>query len=101
MKLKIILSLLGFMVLYAVFIFGGLRFVDWLFEKWNDKIALARHNRGKPKSKQKRPNKKSTKYKGYSMKKEKPVRWSRLMDSYIMLWIVIVILIILVAIFVP
>lgn len=95
MQLKMILALLGFAALYTVLIFGGLRFIDWLFEMLNDKIELAKYNKGKPRYKQKKKlHSKKKKCRGFSMKKENPVRWSRLVHSVIMVWLCVLILIV-------
>ena len=95
MHLRIILALLGLAVLYTVLIFGGLRFIDWLYEILNDKIDLAQYNKGKPRNKQKKKlHTKKKKYSGFSIKKENPVRWTWLVHSVIMVWLCVVILII-------
>ena len=102
MQQRIILALLGFAALYTVLIFGGLRFIDWLFEVLNDRIDLAKYNKGKPRNKQKKKMRtKKRKYNSFSMKYENPVRWARLVHSVIMVWLLMLILIVCYLVYAP
>lgn len=107
MKYKIILSLIGIMLLCTLFIFGGEKFIKWLFDCIDRFIdSFGEKKRHASKRKRKKGNRNNIRKKKNSaldtwFDEPKKRLWEEILLRYIMLWIIIIGFIIYVAINLP
>ena len=107
MKYRIILSLIGIMLLFTLLIFGGRKFIEWLFDyidgfidSWLERKRHAGKHKKKKGNRNKTVKKKKTHLDKWFDEREKR-QWGEVVLSYIMLWFIVIGLIIYVAINVP